>query len=548
MGGASGVRTAAGADLPGAGVDLRPLGLAGLVGTTAVVLGAVAGGRAFVSHLGHSWFFGSPGTPLGSLAPSGRTPPPAAVLAVYGGLLLLTVAWLRLLRVTAARPGIPVRRVLGVVAVWTVPLLLAPPLFSRDVYSYAGQGEMVSHQVNPYHYGPGVLGATDFSRLAGSLWANTPSPYGPAFLSLDGGLTDLAGHQVLPDLVLLRLVELAGLALAAAGLPTLARSAGRDPAGAVALGIGSPLALATLLGGAHNDALMIGLLVAGLAVGQRAGPLPGIVLCAVAAGVKAPALLGVVFLGWNWPGPAARPGPAPGPRRERWGWPAPPSRCSPGPPASAGDGCGRSPRPRRWSPASPRWTPPPRRWPVPPTWRAWTWAWGRSHAVAGAAGLVLAAAIGAWLLWRSPRLGPVKALGLSLLVLALLGPVLWAWYLSWGLVVLAPVATGTLRRVVVAAAVVEAFVGVASLRGMAGAVAHWGAVPDLALAAGVALMVLLCLGARRLPPTGAGTGWPGLRAAYLGAWPGASSPWSRQRAVQPVGLTVTASHRPQAGQ
>ena len=35
------------------------------------------------------------------------------------------------------------------------PLLVVAPLFSRDVFSYAAQGEMMSHHINPYHYGPG---------------------------------------------------------------------------------------------------------------------------------------------------------------------------------------------------------------------------------------------------------------------------------------------------------------------------------------------------------------------------------------------------------
>ena len=63
------------------------------------------------------------------------------------------------------------------------------------------------------------------------------------------------------------------------------------------LGAGSPLVLLSLLGGAHNDALMVGLLMAGLAVAKRVGTVPGVILCALAAGVKSPAALGVLFLG-----------------------------------------------------------------------------------------------------------------------------------------------------------------------------------------------------------------------------------------------------------
>ena len=109
--------------------------------------------------------------------------------------------------------------------------------------------------------------------------------------------TSVSQHEVLPDLILLRLLEVGGLVLVLGSLPTLARAAGRDPAEVVALGAASPLVLTTFVGGAHNDALMVGLLVAGLAVAKRFGPLPGIVLCALAAGVKAPAILGRPVLG-----------------------------------------------------------------------------------------------------------------------------------------------------------------------------------------------------------------------------------------------------------
>ena len=50
---------------------------------------------------------------------------------------------------------------------------------------------------------------------------------------------------------------------------------------------------------------MVGLLMAGLAVAKRFGTVPGVILCALAAGVKSPAALGVLFLGWVWAGPGA---------------------------------------------------------------------------------------------------------------------------------------------------------------------------------------------------------------------------------------------------
>ena len=72
---------------------------------------------------------------------------------------------------------------------------------------------MMSHHINPYSYGPEVLGATPFNTMADAVWSGTESPYGPTFLSADGVLDQASGHQILADLVLLRLLEVGGIAL-----------------------------------------------------------------------------------------------------------------------------------------------------------------------------------------------------------------------------------------------------------------------------------------------------------------------------------------------
>ena len=56
-------------------------------------------------------------------------------------------------------PACPIRQLAYMLALWLAPLLVVAPLFSRDVFSYAAQGEMMSHHINPYHYGPGTLGS-----------------------------------------------------------------------------------------------------------------------------------------------------------------------------------------------------------------------------------------------------------------------------------------------------------------------------------------------------------------------------------------------------
>jgi alpha-1,6-mannosyltransferase len=470
--------------------------LLGLAGSTLIVVGALLGGSSFETHLPGAWFFGMQGGHLGSLGSDSTLPTVVSLILVFGGLILLTRVWLGLLRQLSAHRGVPVKRIVGVVVIWAIPMLLAPPLFSRDVYSYAGQGEMVSHHIDPYSYGPGVLGSTPFSTLPDEVWSNTPTPYGPTFLTIDGVLDKASDHQILTDVVLLRLLELAGIALIVAATPTLARALRRDPAHAILIGAGSPLVLTSLVAGAHNDALMAGLLLAGLAVARRFGTVPGIILCALAAGVKSPAILGVLFLGWVWAGPGAS-------FRRRvahaamagllgavvlevmgllsgfgWGW----IRSS-----TAAD--------KSFTGVTP----------IDALSRAVSLL---GHVVDlqisvlglrtafSIAGLLCAAAIGVVLLLRSPVEGVTRCLGLSLLAVALLGPILWAWYATWGILVLAPALAlkGRLRTFVIGLGIFETFVGVTSLHNVAKSLYHGGVFPDLFLLGVILAIAIVPLG------------------------------------------------------
>jgi hypothetical protein len=67
-----------------------------------------------------------------------------------------------------------------------------------------------------------------------------------------------------------------------------------------------------------------------------------------------------------------------------------------------------------------------------------------------AAGLCVAAVICLALLLRSDRAGPFLALGWSLLAVALLGPDIWPWYETWGIVILAVTADRWTLRILLA--------------------------------------------------------------------------------------------------
>ena len=76
-------------------------------------------------------------------------------------------------------------------------LVVATDLLASDVFSYAAQGEMVSHHINPYNYGPFTLGAGPYVNPVDPLWVNAPAPYGPLFLMIDGFFASASLHNVL---------------------------------------------------------------------------------------------------------------------------------------------------------------------------------------------------------------------------------------------------------------------------------------------------------------------------------------------------------------
>ena len=228
-----------------------------------------------------------------------------ALVVVLVGLALLASAWLRLCRwVSQAGPDAgALELVRSATVVWVAPLVLAPPLFSRDGWSYAAQGMLAHLGISPYTHGPAAL---DRHGLGGPIvqavdpmWMHTPTPYGP--LPLVFG--DLFATQTGNPWVLVvghRFVALIGLVLLAWAVPRLASWAGANPALASALVLASPLMLANGVAGLHNDLLMVGLMATALVVavdGVRGtgGWAWGAALAGAAAAVKVPG--GLVCVG-----------------------------------------------------------------------------------------------------------------------------------------------------------------------------------------------------------------------------------------------------------
>ena len=258
---------------PGDWSFLRRPALLGFIAVVSICVGASLPSSPFKLEMGGTWFFGEANWPTTTLMLPG-------VVAVYGGMVLFVRVWFGLYQTLRARPGMSIRPLVYMLVLWLLPLLAVAPLFSRDVFSYAAQGEMMSHGINPYHYGPGILGsAGPYTSGVDPLWANTAAPYGPLFLMLAGWSASLSLHHALVTVVLLRLQSVVGIALIAYCIPKLARSFGHDAGPAFVLAVLNPLTLLALVGGAHNDAIMVGSLLAGVTAARSRHLVWGVVLC-----------------------------------------------------------------------------------------------------------------------------------------------------------------------------------------------------------------------------------------------------------------------------
>jgi alpha-1,6-mannosyltransferase len=236
-----------------------------------------------------------------------------AIAVTYAGIVLMVLAWLWVAKMLRSRgavaPAPTIAQLARTTATWAMPLALAPPLFSRDVYSYLAQSAELARGIDPYVFGPaGGLGIDDpLVRSIPTIWRDTPAPYGPLFLVVGRGITALTGNDVVLGIFAYRVLALAGLALIIWTLPRLARRCRMDVGLAMWLGVGNPLVLFHLVSGVHNEALMIGLTLAGMELGLRAGTrildphlLGGAFLIVCGSAVKLPALLVLGFLGLHW--------------------------------------------------------------------------------------------------------------------------------------------------------------------------------------------------------------------------------------------------------
>ncbi len=223
-----------------------------------------------------------------------------ATVMIYAGVVLMAWAWVRLGRAVLAR-RVGGRAVLTIAAAWTAPMLLSPPLFTRDVFSYLAQGGLPLAGFDPYAVGPEAMPGI-FTDNVHYFWQDTPAPYGPLFILIAQSVAWLAGDNIILGVVLMRIALLPGLALLVWALPELTRRLGGRVPVALWIAVANPVMVIHMVGGGHNDLLVVGLLAAGSLVALRGAPAGGIALVTAGMAVKASAGIALPFLVLVWAG------------------------------------------------------------------------------------------------------------------------------------------------------------------------------------------------------------------------------------------------------
>ncbi|MFZ2526031.1 MAG: polyprenol phosphomannose-dependent alpha 1,6 mannosyltransferase MptB [Rhodococcus sp. (in: high G+C Gram-positive bacteria)] len=293
--------------------QLHGIRLFGATGTVLMCVGALGAGAQPVLQ--------NPVQGVRLLGLPARMPSAALALAMTGTVLVV-LAWLLLGRFAVGRhdpDGQPRRlsrsQLDRMLLLWILPLTIAPPMFSKDVYSYLAQSEIAARGLDPYAIGPaGALGVDHvLTRTVPNIWRETSAPYGPGFLWLGERISFLTGDSIVTGIFLHRLLALGGVALIVWALPRLARRCGVASVTALWLGAANPLLLFHLVAGIHNEALMLGLMLAGLELALRGihagGPdsplrgryfgwlVAGAALIALSSMIKVPSLLALGFVG-----------------------------------------------------------------------------------------------------------------------------------------------------------------------------------------------------------------------------------------------------------
>jgi alpha-1,6-mannosyltransferase len=207
-----------------------------------------------------------------------------AFTAAYGALLIL-----------ARR--LPARWLITLIVALHVIVFAGPILLSTDVFSYIAYARMgVLHGVDPYTHGPFAIHSDAIYRYVGLDWKHVATAYGPVYTLLSYPLAALGVVGALWAMKLQALVASAGTLWLTW---RVAKARGLDPRLAVFAVGANPLYVIYGLGGAHNDMLMIVLMMGAVSLtfAKRDGAAAAMVITGALVKATVAALLPFMIIG-----------------------------------------------------------------------------------------------------------------------------------------------------------------------------------------------------------------------------------------------------------
>lgn len=178
----------------------------------------------------------------------------------------------------------------------TFAFLLAPPILSQDVFSYIAYARLgVVHDLNPYAYRPFDIPADPVFGFAGS--KDAVNVYGPFFALLSYPLAWLSVPTAFWILKVLAAGATVGLVWIVQKIAVVVDAPSKRAVAVVGL---CPATLVHVVGGAHNEALVMLIVMAGVALSLgalgAARAATGGFVATLAIGIKASAAVPLPFM------------------------------------------------------------------------------------------------------------------------------------------------------------------------------------------------------------------------------------------------------------
>ena len=200
-----------------------------------------------------------------------KSPPIAGWLAGVGERLGYRVFLIAMLVSAGAYAGllalahtISTRSALVLLGALHAIVFVGPILLSTDVFSYVAYARMgVEHGINPYLHGPISIIHDPIYRYVGQDWKHVATAYGPIYTLLSYPLAPLGVEGALWAM---KLEALLASAATLALTWRCARLRALNPVAAVLAVGANPLYVVYGLGGAHNDLIMLALMMAAVSL------------------------------------------------------------------------------------------------------------------------------------------------------------------------------------------------------------------------------------------------------------------------------------------